>query len=127
MPSKLEESWKSGLAQACTTDMSGYEPASLRSAGQRLRREGQSAKPGTDGSPLFFDSPGHISWFVPTARSRLTGGPSRPPTPESPLMTGPSQQAAHQHRYWHVGRLVAALPQRLHLCLSPHQLCPHSL
>ena len=60
----------------------------------------------------------HISWFVPTARSRLARGPSRPPTPELPLMAGPSQQASHQHRHRSVGHLVAALPQRRHLCSS---------
>lgn len=60
----------------------------------------------------------YISWFVPTARSRLTCGPSRPPMPKSPLMAGPSQQAPHQYRHRPRDHLVTALPQRRHLCPS---------
>ena len=75
----------------------------------------QSAKPGTDAAPLVFGSPAispglsrplGLGWFA--ARPvRLT--------PESPLTTGPSQEAPHQCRHSSVGHLVAAPPQRRHL------------
>ena len=96
-------------------DTGGQLRASLTVVGRpAAAARSQSAKPGTDGSSLLFGSPGYISWFVLTARSRLARGPSRPPTPGSPR----TRQAPHQHRYWHVGDLVAAPPQRRHLRLS---------
>ena len=54
----MEESWKSGLAQASTTDAPEQLRASLTAGGNAVTApRSQSAKPGTDDSPLFFGSP----------------------------------------------------------------------
>ncbi len=95
MPSKLEESWKRGLAQASTTDAHEQlraSPTAVGSAATAARS--QSTKPGADGSPLLFGSPAlspGLSW--PLGLGWLAARPVRL-TPESPLMTGPSQQAS---------------------------------
>ena len=97
------------LTQASSSDRHG-QPHSSKTE-QRLRRsanlgQARNSRLTTVRQPLRY-----ISWFVLTARSRLARGPSRPPTPGSPR----TRQAPHQHRHCHVGRLVAAPPQRRHL------------
>ena len=57
----------------------------------------------------------HISWFVPTTRSRLAAARPVRLTPELPLTTVPSLEASHQHRHRPRGHLVTAPPQRRHL------------
>ena len=58
----------------------------------------------------------HISWFVPTTRSRLAYGPSRLPTPGSPrTRQAHRSRRLSQYRHSSVGHLVAAPPQRRHL------------
>ncbi len=105
MPSKLEESWNRGLKSRryCrppprsgpTTrwapSLPQWRVAMLLIAVliQPLTQQPRYYLLTTIRQPLR-----HISWFVPTARSRLARGPSRPPTPELPLTTGPSQQAS---------------------------------
>ena len=86
----------------CSRQASDWGKESVRQARHRRRTAAQWL-------------PRSISWFVLAARSRLACGSSRPPTTESPPMTGPSQEAPHQCRHSSVSRLVAALPRRRHL------------
>lgn len=78
MPSKLEESWKSGLAQASTTGTHEQQHPSpttgVGSTATTARGPVRQARHRRLAAVLRLLR--YISWFVPIARSRLARGPS---------------------------------------------------
>ena len=127
MPSKLEESWKSGLAQASTTDAPEQLRASLTAGGSTATgARSQSTKPGTDGALPLFDSPA------------LSPGLSRPLglgwLAARAVCRRPSRRSRQTPHWRHLtstgtGTSVTSSPPRPSDVISAHPLatpCPYS-